>query len=66
MATMRMKLYALAAGLAAGVAVYGVWNSGLLQQAESAAAQEAKPAVAQAGCAATRSIFRASPHSIPS
>jgi hypothetical protein len=47
MATMRMKLYALAAGLAAGVAVYGVWNSGLLQQAESAAAQEAKPAVAQ-------------------
>ena len=50
MATMRMKLYALAAGLAAGFAAYAVWNSPLLQEIQPAVAQvvhEAKPAVAQ-------------------
>jgi hypothetical protein len=50
MATMRMKLYALAAGLAAGFGTYAVWNSGLLQEIQPAVAQvaqEAKPAVAQ-------------------
>jgi hypothetical protein len=50
MTTMRMKVYALAAGLAAGCAAYAVWNSGLLQEAQPAAAQaaqEARPAVVQ-------------------
>ena len=49
MATMRMKVYALAAALAAGCAAYAVWNSGLLQEAQPAAAQaaqEARPEVA--------------------
>jgi len=50
MATMRMKVYALAAGLAAGVGAYAVWNSAVLQEVQPAVAQvaqEAKPAVAQ-------------------
>ena len=50
MATMRTKLYALAAGLAAGLAAYAVWNSAILQEIQPAVAQvaqEAKPAVAQ-------------------
>jgi hypothetical protein len=50
MATMRMKLYALVGGLAAGLAAYAVWNSGLLQGAEpevAQAAQEARPEAAQ-------------------
>jgi len=50
MATMRLKVYAVAAALAAGFAAYTVWNSALTQGAEPAVAQvaeEAKPAVAQ-------------------
>jgi len=61
MATMRLKAYALAAGLAAGLTAYAVWNSALLQEAQPAiaqvaqetrpelakVAQEAKPEVAQ-------------------
>jgi hypothetical protein len=50
MATMRIKLYALAAGLAAGLAAYVVSNSAILQEIQPAAAQiaqEAKPEVAQ-------------------
>jgi hypothetical protein len=50
MATMRLKVYALAAGLAAGFAAYAVWNSALLQEAQPAVAQvaqEAKPEVAK-------------------
>jgi hypothetical protein len=50
MATMRLKVYVLAAGLAAGFAVYAVWNSALTQGAEPAVAQvaqEARPALVQ-------------------
>jgi hypothetical protein len=50
MATMRLKVYALAAGLAAGFAVYAVWNSALTRGAEPAVAQvaqEARPALVQ-------------------
>ncbi len=50
MATMRIKLYALAAALAAGLAAYVVWNSAISQEIQPAVAQvaqEAKPEVAQ-------------------
>jgi hypothetical protein len=47
---MRLKIYALAAALAAGFATYTVWNSALTQGTEPAVAQiaqEARPAIVQ-------------------